>query len=88
MNKTLKETIIDTIIHDLEALDFNSKEARDVVSKALDETLSQKDLELKEMIEGMKANTRFMSKTDIRSIEETKGYNQFADDLLAKLTKE
>lgn len=42
----MSEEIIDDIIHDLEALDFNSQEARDVVSNAL----QAKEKEMKEEI--------------------------------------
>lgn len=84
MNETTKETIIDTIIHDLEALDFNSKEARDVVSKALDEISSQKDLELKEIVENL---TYYHNDIAVTEIDWGVDYIR-VDDLLAKLTKE
>lgn len=34
-NQTYKEHLVDDIVHELEALDFNSKEAREVVRNVL-----------------------------------------------------
>jgi len=41
MKEEDKEMLIDDVIHDLEALDFNSPEARKVVAEALEKAITQ-----------------------------------------------